>query len=125
MDDVVRRGLLQGHVLSYRSRLSLAEMTPFRIGQLHIIPATRQVVRGSVSEVLEPRVMQVLVALAQANGDVLSRDQLIDLCWSGVIVGENAIQRVISRIRHVATTIGKDSFQLETITKVGYRMIVL
>lgn len=128
MDDLVRggraSGLLQGQAFTYSSRLSLADTPPFRIGELHVIPATRQVMRGSASELLEPRVMQVLVALARADGRVLSRDQLIDLCWGGVIVGENAIQRVISRIRHIAAAIGKDCFQLETITKVGYRMIV-
>jgi DNA-binding winged helix-turn-helix (wHTH) protein len=67
--------------------------------------------------------MQVLVALAQANGAVISRDELIERCWGGVVVGENAIQRVISRLRQVAATLGNGCFQLETITKVGYRIV--
>lgn len=68
--------------------------------------------------------MQVLVALAQAGGAVLTRDDLIACCWEGRIVGDNAIQRVISRIRQIAADFGMHSFQLETITKVGYRMLV-
>ena len=103
--------------------IRLADVAPFRLGDLRVQPATRQLFRGDSSEVLEPRVMQVLVALAQANGAVISRDELIERCWGGVIVGENAIQRVISRLRQVATTLGKGCFQLETITKVGYRII--
>ena len=48
--------------------------------------------------------MQVLVALAQARGRVITRDELIERCWGGRIVGENAIDRVISRIRQVAAS---------------------
>ena len=103
--------------------IRLADVAPFRLGDLRVQPATRQLFRGDSSEVLEPRVMQVLVALAQANGAVISRDELIERCWGGVIVGENAIQRVISRLRQVAATLGNGCFQLETITKVGYRII--
>lgn len=103
--------------------IRLADVGPFRLGELRVQPATRQLFRGNSSEVLEPRVMQVLVALAQANGAVISRDELIERCWDGVIVGENAIQRTISRLRQVAATLGKGCFQLETITKVGYRIV--
>jgi len=101
----------------------LARSAPFRVGALDAHPATRQVMLGSVSETLEPRVMQVLVALAQAEGAVVTSDELIQRCWDGRIVGENAIHRVISRVRHVAATLGKGSFRIETIARVGYRLI--
>ncbi|HEX8534122.1 MAG TPA: winged helix-turn-helix domain-containing protein [Allosphingosinicella sp.] len=91
---------------------------------MEVHPPTRQVIRNGKSETLEPRVMQVLVALARANGAILTRDELIERCWGGRIVGENAIHRVISRVRDIASNLGNDSFQLETITKVGYRMVV-
>lgn len=68
--------------------------------------------------------MQMLVALAQAEGAVVTSDELIQRCWDGRIVGENAIHRVISRVRHVAATLGNGSFRIETIAKVGYRLIV-
>ncbi len=104
--------------------IDLAKVEPFHLGVLEILPLTRQVRCGDRSVTLEPRVMLVLVALAQAKGDVLTRDELIDLCWNGVIVGENAIQRAISRIRELAVSLGGGSIELETITKVGYRMHV-
>jgi DNA-binding winged helix-turn-helix (wHTH) protein/tetratricopeptide (TPR) repeat protein len=108
-----------------RNPINLAHVAPFRIGELEIQPATRQLFRNGRAETLEPRVMQVLVALAQAEGGgVVTRDELTDLCWDGRIVSENAINRVISRIRQLASDIGAGSFQLETITKVGYRIMV-
>ena len=66
--------------------------------------------------------MQLLVALHRADGAVVNKDDLIQLCWSGRVVGEDAINRVVSRLRHdLAKVVGDDLF-VETITKVGYRL---
>lgn len=105
-----------GHVV-------LAHELPFTVGPLRVHPSTRQVERGERWETLEPRVMQVFVALARANGSIVTRDELIDWCWDGRIVGEDAINRAISRLRQVAADIGGGSFGVETITKVGYRLV--
>ena len=43
--------------------------------------------------------MQVLVALAAADGAIVGRDDLTRRCWEGRVVGEDAINRVISRLR--------------------------
>jgi tetratricopeptide (TPR) repeat protein len=66
--------------------------------------------------------MQVLVALARANGAVVSRDELIRTCWDGRIVGEDSITRVIGRLRRLAEERGGGAFQIETVPKVGYRL---
>jgi DNA-binding winged helix-turn-helix (wHTH) protein/tetratricopeptide (TPR) repeat protein len=108
-----------------RGAINLARIAPFRLGALDVRPATRQLARGPRSETLEPRVMQVLVALWQAQGAVLSLDDLIARCWDGRIVGDNAIQRTISRLRDIADGIGEGCFDLETINKVGYRLTAL
>ena len=65
--------------------------------------------------------MQVLVALAQARGEVVGRDELTARCWEGRVVGEDAISRVISRLRKLSDGLGRDGWKLETVTKVGYR----
>lgn len=108
-----------------REHLDLARVAAFRVGALSVAPATRQVARGGTSETLEPRVMQVLVALCQADGAVVTRDDLIARCWDGRIVGDNAIHRAVSRLREVAASLGRDCFQIDTVAKVGYRLIAL
>jgi DNA-binding winged helix-turn-helix (wHTH) protein/tetratricopeptide (TPR) repeat protein len=105
------------------SSIVLAHVAPFRIGAAEARPAVRELIGPSRREVVEPRVMQVLVALAQANGETLSRDDLIQWCWEGRVVGEDSINRVISRIRRLGKTVGAGSFRIETITKVGYRLV--
>lgn len=103
--------------------IDLAHTASFTLGLLTVNPALRTVaLRNAESESLEPRVMQVLVALAQAGGGILSRDDLISRCWQGRIVGEDAINRVISRLRHLGRGIGAGSIDLETVPRVGYRL---
>jgi DNA-binding winged helix-turn-helix (wHTH) protein/tetratricopeptide (TPR) repeat protein len=115
-------------------RIDLAHEQEFALGGLLVRPALRQLVRGAKEngggeqEVVEPRVMQVLVALARAarggaGGGIVSRDDLTHACWEGRVVGEDAINRVISRLRRSAEGIGEGAFRIETITKVGYRLV--
>jgi len=48
---------------------------------------------------LEPRVMKVLVALRRGEGQPVSRDELIDLCWGGRVVTEGAVNRCVAQLR--------------------------
>ena len=106
------------------ARIRLADEERLRLGALTIEPALRRVVHDDGgSEIVEPRVMQVLVALVRAEGRILSRDELLTRCWRGVVVGEDAITRVIGRLRRLVDGVGQGAFKLETITKVGYRLV--
>ncbi len=100
--------------------VDLAQEPDFALGQLTVRPSSREVAQGAEREVLEPRVMQVLVLLARHRGQVISRDQLIEACWAGRVVGEDAINRCIARVRRVAETRG--GFSVETIARVGFRL---
>lgn len=66
--------------------------------------------------------MQVLVALASADGAVVSRDELIERCWEGRVVGDDAINRAIGRLRRLSEADNGASFEIETIARVGYRL---
>ncbi|MGA2952364.1 MAG: winged helix-turn-helix domain-containing protein [Caulobacteraceae bacterium] len=104
--------------------IDLARERAFRLGPLEINPAQRRVAHDdSREELLEPRVMQVLVALAKAGGRILSRDELMECCWRGVVVGDDALNRVIGRVRRLSEGLGAGVFEIGTITKVGYRLL--
>lgn len=108
--------------MALSDQIDLATAPPFRIGPLTVEPALRQVT-AAASETLEPRVMQVLVQLAMANGGIVSRDELVRRCWEGRIVGDDVINRVIARLRRLLEQHGGGAVRIETITKVGYRLI--
>jgi DNA-binding winged helix-turn-helix (wHTH) protein/tetratricopeptide (TPR) repeat protein len=105
-----------------QSPIILAHEEPFSMGPAEARPATRELCNGDRVAVLEPRVMQLLVALHRARGLVVSKDDLVALCWGGRIVGEDAINRVVSRLRHDLAKVTGDAVRIETITKVGYRL---
>ena len=104
-------------------RIILARRKPFRLGAVEVRPATREVIGPAGRVVLQPRVMQVLVALAQAGSQILTRDDLAETCWEGRIVGEDALSRIISKLRRIGDGIGRDGWRLETIPRVGYRLV--
>lgn len=100
--------------------VDLAREPDFALGNLQVHPSSREVAGAGQREVVEPRVMQVLVALARRRGQVVSRDQLIETCWAGRVVGEDAINRCIAKVRRLGETHG--AFSLETIARVGHRL---
>jgi DNA-binding winged helix-turn-helix (wHTH) protein/Flp pilus assembly protein TadD len=101
----------------------LAREEPFRIGSAEFRPATREVICKGATSIIEPRVMQLLVALHNSGGGVVGKDDLASLCWEGRVVGEDAINRVVSRLRAVGEKQAGGQFRIETITKVGYRLL--
>ncbi len=105
-----------------KAEIDLAQEAGFSLGRLDVRPSLREIRVGGRIETVEPRVMQVLVALVRADGAVVSRDQLINCCWGGRIVGEDAINRCIAKVRKVAELDGNGSFAVETVARVGYRL---
>lgn len=100
----------------------LAARPPLRLGTLLVDPARRHVAGPGGAATLEPRVMQVLLRLADADGAVVTRAALIEDCWQGRFVGDDAVNRTISEVRRVARGPGAGSFAVETIPKTGWRL---
>lgn len=100
--------------------IELAAAADFALGGASVRPSLREVESGGAIETLEPRVMQVLVLLAGMEGRTVSRDLMVERCWGGVVVGEDAIQRCIGRLRKLAEATG--AFEIVTLSRVGYRL---
>src|SRR5262245_6686195 len=102
------------------SVINLAREEAFALGDVLVRPASLEVSAGEVRRQLEPRVMQVLVALARRRGEVLTRDELIQTCWASRIVSDDAIGRCMYSLRHLGDELG--GFRIETVPRVGYRL---
>lgn len=104
----------------------LAHRQPVFFGPLSIEPALRRISdRTGRSRKIEPLVMQVLLALVSADGATLSRDDLIAACWEGRIVTDDAVNRVMSRLRRIFADLSNGEVMLETVAKVGFRLVAL
>jgi TolB-like protein len=97
---------------------------PFKAGRIRVYPA-RNVFAGESGEVhVEPRVMDLLCALASSPSGVMSRDELIDRCWASEFGADEGLTRAISRLRRALREAGGGDNDIETIPKRGYRLVV-
>jgi Tol biopolymer transport system component/DNA-binding winged helix-turn-helix (wHTH) protein len=95
----------------------------FRIGDQLVQPKINSVEHDGVMHRLEPKVMQVLVTLAADHGEVVTREHLHSAVWPDVFVGEDVLIRAISEIRRVFDDDPKSPHIVQTVPKVGYRLI--
>ena len=58
---------------------------------------------------LEPKVMAVLGVLTKHPGRVVSRDELLESVWPGVVVTEHTLSRCIYQLRHELGRIGGEA----------------
>ncbi|GAB5518647.1 MAG: hypothetical protein RhofKO_08980 [Rhodothermales bacterium] len=79
---------------------------------------------GTTAEVisLEPKVMSVLVVLAQADGRVVRREDILKTVWADVVVGDYVVHRAVSELRKALEDTTKPPQLIETIRGVGYRL---
>lgn len=105
------------------TRINLAEVSDFDVGEMRVRPTERAIESNGQRVELQPRVMQVLVALAQARPAVVSRDKLVDLCWEGRVVGDDALNRCILALRHLAQEFTPHPFTIETVPRIGHRLV--
>ena len=105
------------------SPIDLSQTADFDLGGLRVSPAHREAHMNGERRELEPRVAQVLVALASARPAVVSRDRLIEQCWDGRIVGDDAINRCIVALRQLAKHFSPEPFVIETVPRVGYTLV--
>jgi DNA-binding winged helix-turn-helix (wHTH) protein len=65
----------------------------FRVGEFLIEPQLNTISRDSKSTHVEPKVMHVLVCLADAAGDVVLKERLIQTVWADTFVTDDVISR--------------------------------
>lgn len=101
--------------------VNLAVADPFALGNVSVIPS-RLALRSDRGDIaIEPRVMQVLLALHDAGGNTVSRDLLMARCWPGMTVGDDSINRAIAELRRALRETGAAA-SVETVPRIGYRL---
>ncbi|MEO8752671.1 MAG: winged helix-turn-helix domain-containing protein, partial [Casimicrobiaceae bacterium] len=96
---------------------------PFRLLDVEVRPASNEiVVNGAVSRI-KPRLMDVLLRLAAAPGEVVPRETLLTEVWPRRMVNDDVLSRVIADLREALHDDAREARFIETIPKVGYRLI--
>ena len=102
--------------------IELTQQPDIAFGSLLIRPSLGEIAIGGVAIRLERRVMQVLVALAEAKGEAVSRDELVARCWEGVPIGDEAIAWCIGRLKRLTDEEARGAFTIETLPGIGHRL---
>ncbi|HLA62790.1 MAG TPA: winged helix-turn-helix domain-containing protein, partial [Rhodothermales bacterium] len=96
---------------------------PFVVAGWLVDPRANELSRGGRTHRLEPKVMDVLVALAEQPGEPVTREQLLERVWPGVFVSESALSRCVSQLRKLFDDDPHEPRVIETLSKVGYRLV--
>jgi DNA-binding winged helix-turn-helix (wHTH) protein/tetratricopeptide (TPR) repeat protein len=106
-----------------RERIDLAAEREFELGGMTVTPADCAVATNGERREVQPRVMQVLVALAKERPRVVSREKLVQLCWDGRIVGDDSVNRCVLALRNLAREFTPAPFEIETVPRVGHSLV--
>jgi DNA-binding winged helix-turn-helix (wHTH) protein/Tfp pilus assembly protein PilF len=100
----------------------LALRPDLQFGSMLVSPS-RRLVEGPGGHVhVEPLIMQVFLLLLDAAGKVVTRTELFDQCWGGVIVGDDSLNRAIAKVRRIGAQVAPGLYEIETIPRTGYRL---
>ena len=96
----------------------------FIAGDWTVIPSRNLLVRGGDQVHLEPRVMDVLVHLADRADQIVSKEQLIEHVWNGRYVTDDVLTVTIYALRKALGDDARKPRYIETVSRRGYRLIV-
>ncbi|MEZ0471600.1 winged helix-turn-helix domain-containing protein [Luteimonas salinilitoris] len=95
----------------------------FTAGEALIQPSLNRIsIHGHVAQV-EPKVMQVLVLMAERPGTVIARETFLDTVWAGTVADDYLLNRAVSELRKIFGDDAQAPRYIETIRKTGYRLI--
>lgn len=98
-------------------------MIEFYVGNYCIDMTRSQIVDQDTIISMEPKVLQVLLILAENQGRVVSHDVILNKVWPDSVVGANAIQRCIAQLRKAFDDDAKTQKVISTHPKVGYSLL--
>jgi len=78
---------------------------------------------GGNTQQLEPLVVDLLAYLCRHPNETISRDQLVEHVWAGRIITDNAVTKVITKLRKYFNDDAKKPKFIATYPKKGYRFI--
>ena len=97
--------------------------TPFMVNDWLVDPGASRLQRGENTIHLEPKVMAVLVLLAQFPGRVFTREELEQTVWAGTVVSYDALTNAMQKLRKAFRDNSRHPQYIETVPKKGYRLV--
>ena len=97
----------------------------FQLGDWRVDLASGELSRGETRRELEPQTAKLLGFLAGRAGEVVSKEEISEALWPGMVVSEDALSRSIWKLRQALGDEARAPRYLETLSKRGYRLIAI
>ena len=94
-----------------------------RIGAWRVDPALDEISRDGKTVKLEPKMMRLLVCLAEHAGHVVSVDQLLNEVWKDVIVTSDSVYHAVAALRRLLGDDNKEPVYIANVLRRGYRLV--
>ena len=98
-------------------------MSTCTFGQFRLDLSAGQLRRGDAVVPLAPKAFTVLQHLVTRGGQLITKDELLELAWADVHVGDGALKVCIREIRRALHDDPKTPKYIETAHRRGYRFI--
>jgi DNA-binding winged helix-turn-helix (wHTH) protein/dipeptidyl aminopeptidase/acylaminoacyl peptidase len=98
-------------------------MNELFVGDFRIDVKRSEVIYQKNISTLEPKVLKVLLLLAENPGEIIPRQQLLDEVWPDVIVEANTLQRCIAQLRKAFNDDAKKQAFITTHPRRGYSLV--
>jgi DNA-binding winged helix-turn-helix (wHTH) protein len=92
--------------------------TTLEFGRFRVLPRRRKLVADGVSIELGTRAFDLLLVLLEADGSLVTKDELLRRVWPGVVVAEENLKVQILALRKA---LGEDRDFIRTEFRRGYR----
>ncbi len=96
----------------------------FYLGDLLVEPLKGKVQGRAGSTNLPPKAVEVLLCLANAPGELVSRETLIKSAWGEDAASQEALNQVIDEIREALDDHPEDPVYIQMVPRLGYRLAV-
>jgi TolB-like protein len=93
------------------------------VGSWIVDPSLNSICSEGRTVRLEPKVMEVLLCLAEHPGETLSKEQLFQAVWPNIVVTEDVLKRCVAELRRAFDDDARNPHVIETISKRGYRLV--
>jgi TolB-like protein/DNA-binding winged helix-turn-helix (wHTH) protein len=97
--------------------------TTVRFADYELDFARRELRRGGAVVELQPTPRRVLLHLAEHRDRTVSRRELLDAVWPGVVVGDETLTRALAEIRRAVGDDGDAQRVIRTLKGEGYRFV--
>ena len=98
-----------------------ASTVSYEFGPFRLDAATRTLYRGDAFVALTPKAAETLLVLVEEAGRVVTKEQLLERVWPGVVVEEGGIANNISALRKVLDGAFEGDGPIATVARRGYR----